>query len=235
MVSGFVDSHAHPVDIRIPYPDYGDASLILGCSTHMSDWDTLRCIDDTRIVRFYGIHPWYSDEWNDESRNMLIALLKEDPGAGVGEIGLDSKRGIISHQIRPFREQLRIAEEFTRPVEIHMVGTEKEILDTLRDEKPNVPLILHSFNKESYSKALSELGCYMSINPRILSRSEERIRRLFSSIPEDRLLLETDAPFTSEQFTGMIDFVNSIAKICNTTADDLISMTIRNARRIIYG
>ena len=71
-----------------------------------------------------------------------------------------------------------------------------------------------------------------SVNPRILARSESRIARLLRSVPEDRLLLETDAPYLAREFSGMTGFADRLAGILGTTGEELMRLTLDNARRI---
>ncbi len=230
----FSDAHLHPCDITEPYPDHRDAEIILGCSTRPEDWDELTKLEDSRMIRFYGVHPWYVSEWNEEVENRLESIVMDDIRSGIGEIGLDSKKGSIMEQMTPFIAQLDIARRMDRPVNVHMVGCEKEMLDTLHSTG-NHRVILHGFNNESYSKAFAEIGCYMSINPRILKRSSERISRLIASIPSDRILLETDHPFTPQGFQGMGQFASELSDATGIPKERLLETTSENTRRLIYG
>ena len=74
-----------------------------------------------------------------------------------------------------------------------------------------------------------------SINPRVTARSDERLDRLLSSIPGDRLLLETDAPYVPRGFAGMRPFAERIGEVMGMSGDELIAMTLDNARRIAHG
>lgn len=71
-----------------------------------------------------------------------------------------------------------------------------------------------------------------SINPRILARSDARISRLLSSIPADRLLLETDAPYVPRDFDGMRGFAERLGKASGMDAGHLMGIALENARRI---
>ncbi len=230
---GFPDAHIHPTEPmpRETYPDLGDAELLFGCTAKESEWDRMRGIDDPRVVRFYGVHPWYADGWTADAADALRDLLDSDAGACVGEIGLDSRRG-ASNQIGAFEEQLAIAEEFGRPVNVHCVGSEKVVIDALSRHRRIPHVIVHAFSNESYAIPLVRLGCHLSVNPRVLARSDMRVCRLMRSIPGDRLLLESDAPFTPG-FSGMTDFSTRLASVIGTDADDLMGMALRNARSIL--
>lgn len=231
-MSGFADAHLHPADMREEYPGYEQAEVLLGCSTCPADWGTLRGMEDKRIIKFYGVHPWKAPEWTPGSEERLRSILESDPGSGVGEIGLDSKRGGMDEQIPAFREQMSIAKEYGRPVQIHCVGRHKDVLDIIRETRPGVPIVIHAFDSESYAKPLVGAGCYLSVNPRILRRSDEKISRLLSSIRDDRLLLESDHPFAPGGFIGMTAFAERLSEACGVPAERLLSISLDNTRRI---
>lgn len=233
---GFADAHIHMVDtiLKGGYSDMDRAVMLFSCSAHRSDWEILSEVRDSRCVRFYGIHPWYADEWSDDSSDALRSMLDADPSAGVGEIGLDSRHASCPMPIQKvaFQEQLDIASAHRRAANIHNIGCDADILNALRSCRGTVA-ILHAFSSESYVKPFSDLGCYFSINRRILARSDARLMRLMGSIPRDRILLESDAPFTPG-FTGMQDFATELARRIGVSADDLISDSTDNAARIIH-
>lgn len=232
--SGFVDAHLHLADACGGYGDMDEASMLFVCSARRSDWSIVSGSGDPRHVRFYGIHPWYADEWSREASEELMSLIASDPSAGIGEIGLDSRHAGCSMdaQIRAFEAQLDIAMECSRPVNIHDVGCDHEVLEALRHRR-GLTAVLHSFSSESYIKPFSELGCYFSLNPRILARSDARLMRLIDPLPRDRILLESDFPFTPG-FAGMHDFAVELARRIGVPADDLISASADNAARMIH-
>lgn len=232
---GFADAHLHVTDTGFGdrYPDIGDAEVLFGCTARPSDWDTMTACKVPGTVRFYGVHPWYADEWGPGSAGRLESILEKDPDAHVGEIGLDSKRGDVSTQLPAFEGQLDVASGHGRIANIHMVGCEKEVLDALRAHSRGCrAVVLHSFSSESYAKPFADIGCMFSVNPRVLARSDVRLVRLMSSIPEDRLLLETDAPYVPRDFSGMRDFADRLARRVGTTGEELMCLALDNARRI---
>ncbi len=226
-----IDSHLHGVE-EVPgnYPDYGELSRMVSCVAKVDEWDRQMAIDDPRMIKSYGVHPWYAEDWTLENKKRLFNLLKDDPKAHVGEIGLDSKRGQILGQTMIFIQQLDIAEYFGRVVSVHDVGCEKMILDAIRGRK--LRFILHSYGSDSYLKPFSEMECYFSISPRILSRSDVRVKRLMDAIPDDRLLLETDSPNCGKDFGGMRDFAGRLGRVCGRTADELIALAEENLGRL---
>ena len=232
---GFADAHAHVSEKGFSdrYPDFDRAVIVFGCTARPSEWDAMAACAVPGTVRFYGVHPWYADEWDEASAGRLESILEEDPRANVGEIGLDGKRGDPSLQRPAFESQLDLASGSGRIANVHMVGCERDVLESVRRHAGGCrAVVLHSFSSESYVKPFAEVGCMFSINPRILARSESRIARLLRSVPEDRLLLETDAPYLAREFSGMTGFADRLAGILGTTGEELMRLTLDNARRI---
>lgn len=230
---GFADAHIHPTE-SIPqkmYPDLERAEVLFGCTYNASEWGPMSRLVIPGLVRSYGVHPWNPWVWTSEAEAELRGILESDPKAGIGEIGLDSKKGSVSAQVPVFEAQLSLAEEYGRMVSIHCVGCEKEVLDILRTHRLD-RVIMHGFSEESYAVPFVKLGCRLSVNPRILARSETRLRRLFSSIPEDRFLMESDAPFTPK-FAGMGRFASDLAGIVGSDGDALTGRALDNARSLL--
>jgi len=226
-----IDAHLHGIE-EVPgnYSDYGSLSRMVSCVAKPDEWDAQMALDDQRIIKSYGVHPWYTDQWNIETRSRLYHILEEDPTAQVGEIGLDSKRGSILEQTLVMIQQLDMAEYFGRVATIHDVGCEKMVLDAINGRK--IRCILHSYGSDSYVKPYSEMECYFSISPRILSRSDIRVKRLLDAIPRDRLLLETDSPICGKDFAGMAEFAGRLGSIIGRSGEELMLDAEDNLRRL---
>lgn len=229
------DAHVHFTEngIRNRYPDIDSVATMLCCSAGIDDWSRIEDVGRPGLIRFYGVHPWRISEWNADTESRLERVMSADPSAGVGEIGLDSKKSPfpMAEQIQVLGEQLDIAERYGRIVNIHTVGADDETVRALKGR--SVRAVIHGFSNESYARQYCRCGAYLSVNPRILARSEERVRRLVSSIPEDRLLLESDAPFTPP-FEGMYVFAQRISDIMGIGTEELLSMVSANMSRLLH-
>ena len=202
------------------------AELLFTCAASPEEWDAISAIDDRRVRRFYGTHPWYLEKYSLDS---LRELLETDPSANVGEIGLDSKHGPLDIQIGPFEEQLILSKKYDRIANIHMIGCESEMLKILRKHK--TAAIIHSFSgPDSYIRPLTDCGCYFSVSPRILNRSADKIKVLISQIPEERLLIETDAPNGKK---GMKEHIARLSEIISMEPEELERITFRNASSLL--
>ena len=228
------DAHMHPMDCGTGqyYPGSDSVEVLVGCTARASEWDAMLSLGDRRVVRSYGVHPWYPGEWGPGAEARLRDILSEDRSANVGEIGLDAKRGSLEDQVAPFEAQLSLAESEDRIASVHMIGTEKDVLDMLR-ARPHGRVILHSYGSDSYAKPFAEEGCFFSISPRILSRSDVRVRRLLEALPADRILIETDAPNTGRGFEGIEAFAERLSEISGI--EGIGDAAAANLRRLIDG
>ena len=227
------DAHLHLLNAAGPYPGIGDAELLFTCTAQHSEWMTQTSESIANAVRFYGIHPWYTEQWDEDSSKELRSILANDPEAHVGEIGLDSKHGDPAAQERAFAEQLGIASDLGRCVNIHNIGCDGKTVSLLKKHgKGCRSIILHSYKSPDIRPFLGT-NCYFSVNPRILSKSRENIVQIISQIPKDRLLLESDYPYATKDFVSMEDFVTILAGILGTDSGSLADTAADNLRRTI--
>ncbi len=230
------DSHLHLSDGigTDAYRDFDSLEMYVSCVARVQEWDF--STEDSRATMSYGVHPWYCDEWSENVKNRLIGILESDPKAQIGEIGLDSKRGTVEDQLPSFEEQLAIGSEMDRIVSIHDIGCEEKVLAAVRARgKGCRGIILHSYSSDSYVKPFVVQGCMLSINPRILARSEIRLNRLLKAIPIENMLLETDAPHVPKGFAGMEDFVRTISRYVEMEPEELAGTVADNLRRTLNG
>ena len=161
-------------------------------------------------------------------------LLTKYPEANIGEIGLDSMKGpSMVDQARCFEEQLSLAAEMGRAATIHNVRCENWVLAAIRrNRKGCKSIILHSFTgPENYIQPFSKLDCYFSVSPRLLLKREEIVRNVLTSIPRDRLLIETDALDIANGFENMGKYIKTLADILEIRPSDLARVTLSNAKR----
>lgn len=201
-----VDFHCH-LDL---YPDF--EALVreserlkiftLAVTTTPKAWARNRMLaSNTRYVRAaLGLHPQLvAEHWRE------IDLWEKFLGETryVGEVGLDAGPRYFSSMARQediFRRILRrCAEAGNKILSIHSVRSATRVLDLIEEEvRPGrAKFVFHWFSgsRAEATRAVS-FGCYFSVNAQMLQ--SDRGRALVSSLPEDRLLTETDGPFTSQ-------------------------------------
>lgn len=229
MMNRITDAHIHLANTDSEHRDYIDScSMMFSCSARPDEWRTQIDIaeKDDSVIPFYGTHPWYCSEHDNR---LLEEILNEHPDSCIGEIGLDYLKDHKELQKMTFELQLELAEHYERPITIHMVRSEMDVLNALRVYKLK-GIILHSFDSASYVKPFTELDCFFSISPRILRKGDKRIDMLLNSIPEDRLLIESDYPDCNGSMTDLIAKMSSVLSI---DEDELLNITGTNARNVL--
>jgi TatD DNase family protein len=144
-----------------------------------------------------GIHPHDAVQCTRETLMELRELARSPRVAAIGEIGLDFYRDLSPReaQYQAFHAQMQLAAELGLPVVIHCREAYEELLDVL-SEYPAVRGVLHCFagSAEQAQRGLA-LGYFLGIGGVITFKSAESLRAIVRTMPRDRLLLETDAPY----------------------------------------
>jgi TatD DNase family protein len=173
----------------------------------------------------------------------LRATLLSFPRAGVGEIGLDTRLTPLPLpvQLEVFRTQLRVAREMNRPCTVHLIGARAEALTSIRSEKPP-RVLLHSFGGSAAEVSdWRTLPLWFSFGGGLLcdSVSDKRIAAL-RSVPADRLLLETDAPYQHPlgrehrmEPARLLTVAEAVAAFRGQRVEDLLQQVETNARNFI--
>ncbi|HEY5894679.1 MAG TPA: TatD family hydrolase [Chthoniobacterales bacterium] len=203
----FVDAHNHLQDEWLdPYrmEVIGDLEKIgirgaVVNGTTEADWLAVEAlaIKYPWIVPSYGLHPWYIRQRTPDWQRNFLAKVDRNPRA-VGEIGLD--RWIPDYDFEDqksvFCWQLAIAAERNLPVTVHCLKAWGALEEILRNEAfPARGFLLHAYGgPREMVDSFVKLGAYFSFPGYFLHERKSAQREVFRIIPEDRLLVETDAP-----------------------------------------
>lgn len=229
------DSHLHITSKSIPDISEEAGRIFLN-ATGIDEAETIAVLaaKDSRIIPFYGLHPWFLPKTEDKSVIRKIeALLVSNPEAGIGECGIDSgpkHKQSINLQEKYFELQLKLSAELERTISIHCVRAWGRLLALLNQYSPlKKPFILHSFHGSSEILAeLLKLGGFISISSLSL-RNPERMSSIIKSIPIERILIETDMAAGSHNFDSefhlhnLQNIYNSVAEIKEIPIEELIN------------
>lgn len=174
------------------------AGMVVNGSSE-EDWDTVRSLASLypEIIPAFGCHPWHlgsaSKDWFDILQQHLAL-----PGATIGETGLDRwKKGLdFEQQVRFFTAHIELAHRFSKPVSIHCLNAWGPLYELLKKTKPpEACFLLHSYSGSiEMIQSFIDLGAYFSCAGNYLAPSKRHKLEVFSHVPLDRLLVETDAP-----------------------------------------
>ena len=147
-----------------------------------------------------GLHPHLAAQYTPAMGQRMRSYAAHPAVAAIGETGLDYFRMLasVSEQQQSFRAQLDLACELNMPVFLHQRDAHSDFVAILRDYRPHLcKVVVHCFTD---SRAALEdylaLNCYIGITGWICDIKRGAIlRQLVADIPDDSLLLETDAPY----------------------------------------
>lgn len=149
--------------------------------------------DPAPPVYSIGIHPWFIDAtvWPLHMEIVEQHLIKSGCLA-IGECGLDKRIEVpFELQLQVFEAHLRLAEQYQKPVVLHLVGAFQELIALKKQHRLSVPLIVHGFSKNAQlAQELVNHGFYLSFGKYLLRNPE--LKAAFLAVPENRIFLETD-------------------------------------------
>ena len=147
-----------------------------------------------------GVHPHHASEYTDECDAEMRALHAHPEVVAVGECGLDYFRDFSPRpaQRRAFERQLQIAVETQKPLFLHQRDAHADFMAMLKNFAGRIgPVVVHCFtgNREELFDYLDQ-DWHIGITGWLCDeRRGEHLRELVKSIPANRLMIETDAPY----------------------------------------
>lgn len=153
-----------------------------------------------RLHATAGLHPHHASEWSAEHAALFRGLAHQPEVVALGECGLDYFRDYSprADQRRAFEAQLALAAELKKPVFLHQRDAHADFLPILKDFRPQLAdAVVHCFTDSEAALAdYLALGCHVGITGWICDeRRGLALRDATRRIPDDRLLIETDAPY----------------------------------------
>ena len=144
----------------------------------------------------YGIHPWDLDDEKLDTENAMRILeekLHHSNAVALGEADLDRlHKTSFDRQMEVLEKQIVLSEKFSKPLIIHNVKCNNEMIALRKKHKPKQAWILHGFNgTEQDVSQLSENGFCFSVGEALM-HEDRKIRKSILNIPIDRLFFETD-------------------------------------------
>ena len=147
-----------------------------------------------------GLHPHHASDWNPEMAQCFAELAQHPRVVALGECGLDYHRNFSPRedQLKAFDAQLQLAVDAQMPLFLHQRDAHKDFLKTLKPYLDHLPaVVVHCFTGTAEELAdYVELNVYVGITGWICDeRRGAHLIDCVSQIADDRLLIETDAPY----------------------------------------
>ena len=191
------------------------------------------------IYATVGVHPHEAAKATPEIMARLRALAAHAKVVAIGEIGLDYHYDFSPRDVQRsvFIEQLQLAAEAAKPIVIHTREAWDDTLQLLAQYPPGAGGIMHCFTggPAEAAQALA-LGFHLSFGGVITFPKSQAVRDAAALVPEDRLLVETDAPYLApvphrgkrNEPAYIVETVRKLAEVRGTTPEAIAEATTRN-------
>ena len=198
-----------------------------------------------------GVHPHHAREWDDDAGDELRRLAADDKVIAIGETGLDYCRDFSPRDLQRavFERQILLAAETRLPLFMHQRDAHDDFLAVLAPLRERVGnAVVHCFTGDRAMLAdYLDLGLFIGVTGWICDeRRGHALRDAVAHIPDDRLMIETDAPYLAPRTLRpaprgrrnepafLAHIAREIAACRNTSFASLCRTVTANTRRF-YG
>ena len=253
-----IDTHVHLDDLRYDTDREAvfarakeagvEAFITIGCDLSTSTSAVKLATERPNVYASVGVHPHevkrIEPHWFEELRQ----LAQNPKVVAYGEIGLDFHydHSPRETQRQQFREQIAEAKSLNLPLVIHTREAQEETIAILREEHAeSVGGVFHCFSGDPWlAKEALDLGFYLSFSGIITFRNATVLRDIIRTVPNDQLLIETDAPYlTPVPFRGKRNESAYVTRVAEQIAElkfsdsttglaQVAALTTDNAKRL---
>lgn len=251
-MTSFIDTHCHLDRLALTPKAAVEQAQDAGVRTVVTiavDAESVDFVDGftqahPEVFGSLGVHPHDAKDYTESLGAEIQARVQRNPKIrAMGEMGLDYHYNFSEAEIQQtvFRKQLQSAEMLRLPVVLHTREAEQDTLRILEEHPVSRKGVAHSFTgSQEMADALLAMGWFIGINGIVTFKNAEALRKVVHSLPLDRLLLETDAPYlTPVPFRGKPNSPAQVPVIAEFLAENLgipvaqlAAQTSENARRL---
>jgi TatD DNase family protein len=195
-----------------------------------------------QVYAAIGCHPNAASGFEDADLAELRALAAHERCLAIGETGLDFYRDSAppADQRRAFAAQIALARETGKPLVIHSRAAEEQTLAQLADEAQGCSVVMHCFSMPAHLDECLQRGYAISFAGNVTYKSAAELADAARRVPDDRLLVETDAPYLTPQAVRkernqpafVAHTLAFLAQLRGVPAAELDALVERNAARV---
>jgi TatD DNase family protein len=175
--------------------------LTVGMDAATNRTALLAAEDFPQVHAAIGRHPNHAQGFDGADLADLEALAAHPRCAAVGETGLDYYRDYAprADQERAFHAQIELARDTKKPLVIHTRAAEEDTVDTLKARAHGLEVIMHCFSMPARLEECLAEGWWISFAGNVTYPKADDLAQAAERVPDDRLLVETDAPYLTPQ------------------------------------
>lgn len=204
-----IDSHTHLDSCEPPNAELvrqaRDAGvkrmLTIGTSRESSRGALAAASEFDEVFAGVGLHPNSATGFKAADADWIAQLAADDRCRAIGETGLDYYRDNAppADQLRAFQAHIEVARAVGKPLVIHTREADDDTIAELRRSAADVTVILHCFSMpDRLDDCLAE-GWFISFAGNVTYKSAFDLAAAAARVPDDRILVETDAPYLTPQ------------------------------------
>jgi len=250
MENYLIDTHAH-IDMLenteeaiLNASNNGVKKIIVPCA-YPKDIEKIYDIatKHENVYGLLGVHPSEAKDWDDNLIDKIKDLAKSSKIVGIGEIGLDYywDKSFNDIQKDVFIKQIKLANELNLPICVHDREAHKDSFDILKEYNKDSDIVMHCFSGSAeFARECIKEGWYLALGGVVTFKNAIKMKEVAVTIPLEKLLLETDTPYLTpvpyrgkENQPAYVKYVaEEIAKLRNTSFEEIATITTQNAERI---
>jgi TatD DNase family protein len=251
----FVDTHIHLDDPKfesdreelVKRAGAAGVKFMVTIGTQLQDSLWAADYAETRdyIFATAGIHPQFSDKFEEKHEACLSEVALRKKVVAIGEVGLDYHHpdpDPVKQQL-VFRKMICLAKKMHKPLIIHQREAATDTVKILDEEKGwECGGIFHCFaGDKKMAEIVTDNGMYVAVGGIITFRNAEALREVFKTVPIERIVLETDAPWLAPQvYRGqrnepawLTKIAEALSVLKGISLEEIASITTQNAGRAI--
>ena len=250
------DSHCHldfpnlynQLDDVVKRAEDNQVKYLLTICTTLESFKKIKLIIERykNIYGTFGIHPHETRKYTKVDSKFIFNLKRKyNKIIGIGETGLDFYYNHSDKKIqkKSFLDHISAASQLNIPVIVHSRNAETDTYEILKSEKKNsnLKVLIHCFaGTKDFAKKLIDINCYISVSGIITFKNSTELTETITSIPMEKLLVETDSPYlTPEPFRGKSNepsylkyIIDKLSQIKNLPREVVMKKTSDNFLKI---
>lgn len=228
-----IDAHCHLQEFENPVEAMAGLEAVICCGSGVKS--SQKAVElaskHKEVFATVGVHP---EDIDDRDESELRKLLKMPKVVAVGECGLDTGS---DEEIELFKFNIKLAREMGLPLVVHCRNQFEKVFGTLDLDRVQ----MHCFTGDvDQMQECVKRGWYISFGGIVTFKSSHELRNVAKEVPEELLLIETDAPYLApEPVRGSRNepknvkiVAAKIAEVRGTSINQIEEVTTKNARRL---
>lgn len=250
-----IDTHCH-LDAEAFQPDLDEVvqraidsglerMLSIGITRETSEAAVRLANNYEHVHAVVGIQPNYASVVKPGDWERILELTQDPQVVGIGETGLDKywDHAPLDVQQEYFRMHLELSRSSGLPFVVHCREAESEVLEMLKADFQHGPLngLMHSFcGDEVMAAACVSMGMHISFAGMVTFKKNDSLRAVAKTVPLERLLVETDAPYLAphpnrgkrNEPSWVRHTADCLAAVHEVSQEEFATATTANARRL---